>query len=642
MIGMKLSGRYHIIKVIGGGGMAHVYLAHDLILDRDVAVKVLRTDMASNDEFVRRFIREGQAASSLNHPNIVNLYDVGDEKGVFFLVMEYIEGMTLKEYINYYAPIPNEKVIEIMKQLTSAVSNAHQNQIIHRDIKPQNILIDRNGIVKITDFGIATAVSGVTIAQTSSQVLGSVHYLSPEQVRGGQVRKESDIYSMGIVMYELLTGRLPFSGDTAVSIGLMHLQQETPPVKRWNAAIPQSVENVVLKATAKDPSNRYTSADELLHDLETVLDTSRMFESRYVEPKEGDVTKVMPTLTKVQQTNQNVNPEPTPVALAKQPLKEKRNHKKTWITIGIIAAVIAFLLAYTVFFTNIFGKAEITVPNLKGKELDSAISILKDKGFLIGETVIVDNSEVEEGCVTHTDPEDGKVVKTGTKITIYYSKGIAEEEVGSYEDHSYEDLKEIIEDAGFKDIEITYEEDKDVEPGMIMEQDPQSGEKVVFSETILKLTVCKASDKITLRDLKDYGSKALTDYATEVGITIKTESEEYSETIAAGSVISQNPPANTPIEKGSEVKVVISKGKEDKEKVISVNILIPVPSDPGTHRAQIYMKDKTHTMDEPVFDSPIVENTTKTFNFTVTENISGKYRVVVDNKIIEEKEILYK
>jgi serine/threonine-protein kinase len=640
---MKLSGRYHIIKVIGGGGMAHVYLAHDLILDRDVAVKVLRTDMASNDEFVRRFIREGQAASSLNHPNIVNLYDVGDEKGVFFLVMEYIEGMTLKEYINYYAPISNEKVIEIMKQLTSAVSNAHQNQIIHRDIKPQNILIDRNGIVKITDFGIATAVSGVTIAQTSSQVLGSVHYLSPEQVRGGQVRKESDIYSMGIVMYELLTGRLPFSGDTAVSIGLMHLQQETPPVKRWNAAIPQSVENVVLKATAKDPSNRYTSADELLQDLETVLDTSRMFESRYVEPKEGDVTKVMPTLTKVQQTNQNVNPEPTPVALTKQPLKEKRNHKKTWITIGIIiTTVLAFLLAYTVFFTNIFGKADITVPNLKGKELDSAISILKDKGFLIGETVIVDNSEVEEGCVTHTDPEVGKVVKTGTKITIYYSQGLAEEEVGSYEDHSYEDLKEIIEDAGFKDIEITYEEDKDVEPGMIMEQDPQPGEKVVISETILKLTVCKASDKITLKDLKDYGTKALTDYATEVGITIKTESEEYSETIAVGSVISQNPPANTPIEKGSEVKVVISKGKEVKEKVISVNILIPVPSDPGTHRAQIYMKDKTHTMDEPVFDSPIVENTTKTFNFTVTENISGKYRVVVDNKIIEEKEILYK
>ena len=642
MIGMKLSGRYHIIKVIGGGGMAHVYLAHDLILDRDVAVKVLRTDMASNDEFVRRFIREGQAASSLNHPNIVNLYDVGDEKGVFFLVMEYIEGMTLKEYINYYAPISNEKVIEIMKQLTSAVSNAHHNQIIHRDIKPQNILIDRNGIVKITDFGIATAVSGVTIAQTSSQVLGSVHYLSPEQVRGGQVRKESDIYSMGIVMYELLTGRLPFSGDTAVSIGLMHLQQETPPVKRWNAAIPQSVENVVLKSTAKDPSNRYASADELLQDLETVLDTSRMFESRYVEPKEGDVTKVIPTLTK-DQVNQNVNPEPIPVALAKQPLKEKRDHKKTWVTIGIIAAVLALLLAYTVFFTNLFGKAEITVPNLKGKELDSAISILKDKGFLIGETVIVDNSEVEEGCVTHTDPEDGKVVKTGTKITIYYSKGIAEEEVGSYEDHSYDDLKEIIEDAGFKDIEITYEEDEDVEPGMIMEQDPQSGEKVVFSETVLKLTVCKASDKITLKDLKDYGSKALADYATEVGITIKTESEEYSETIAAGSVISQNPPANTQIDKGSEVKVVISKGKEDKGKEFQVTVQIPYTGPgPAANNVKVHVKDKSNSMDM-LFDSfTILEDKTYTFKMTLTEGMVGKYNIVVDNKIIEEKEVPYK
>ncbi|MDF2556279.1 MAG: hypothetical protein K0R71_107 [Bacillales bacterium] len=641
MIGMKISGRYHVIKAIGGGGMAHVYLAHDLILDRDVAVKVLRTDMATSDEFVRRFIREGQAASSLNHPNIVNLYDVGDENGIFFLVMEYVEGMTLKEYIKYYAPVSTDKVISIMKQLASAVSNAHQNQIIHRDIKPQNILIDRSGLVKITDFGIATAVSGATIAQTSSQVLGSVHYLSPEQVRGGQVRKESDIYSMGIVMYELLTGRLPFSGDTAVSIGLMHLQQETPPVKRWNSSIPQSVENVVLKSTAKDPFNRYTSAEDLLHDLETVLDTSRMFESRYIEPKDGDVTKVVPVITKVQNLQNNGNTQPTPAPQAQQQLKEKRNNKKTWAIIGVVATILVFMLAYAVFFTNLFGKAEIKVPNVEGKELDSAIAVLKDKGFLIGETVIVEDSDIDEGLVTHTDPEVGKIVKTGTKITVYYSKGLAEQEVGTYEDRMYDDVKDIIDDAGFKDVEITYEEDEDVDPGMIMEQDPQPNEKVVPSKTVLKLTVSKASDKITLKDLKDYSAKALSDYATEVGIKITTEKEEFSDTVVAGSVISQTPAANAQIEKGSEVKVVISKGKEDKGKEFQVTVQIPYTG-PTPNVVKIYIKDKENTMDEPFYNFSILENTTKTISLTLTKDMIGKYRIVVDNKIIEEKEVPYK
>lgn len=644
MIGMKISGRYQVIKAIGGGGMAHVYLAHDLILDRDVAVKVLRTDMASNDEFVRRFIREGQAASSLNHPNIVNLYDVGDENGVFFLVMEYVDGMTLKEYIKYYAPISIEKVISIMKQLASAVSNAHQNQIIHRDIKPQNILIERNGHVKITDFGIATAVSGATIAQTSSQVLGSVHYLSPEQVRGGQVRKESDIYSMGIVMYELLTGRLPFSGDTAVSIGLMHLQQETPPVKRWNSAIPQSVENIVLKSTAKDPFNRYTSADELLLDLETVLDTSRMFESRYVEPKDGDVTKIVPTITKVQNLQKNEKAEPVSAPQAPQPLKEKRNNKKTWTIIGIVAAILVFMLAYSVFFTNIFGKAEIKVPSVKGKDLDSAISVLKEKGFQIGETKMVEDSKVNEGLVTHTDPDAGKIVKTGTRITIYYSKGQAEQEVGSYEDRSYDDLKEVIDEVGFKDIEITFEENDNVDPGTIIQQDPQPGEKVVVSKTVLKLTVCKASGKITLKDLKDYSSKALADYANEAGIKITTGSEEFSDTVVAGSVISQDPPANSQIEKGSEVKVVVSKGEEDKGKEIQVTVQIPFTAQ-MPNVVEVYVKDLNNPIDKRFATFNIKQDMSYNFSLTLTKDMigqkSGRYVIVVDNKTIADVDVPY-
>lgn len=257
--------------------MANVYLAHDMILDRDVAVKVLRMDFAEDEEFIRRFHREAQSATSLAHPNIVNIYDVGEEDSIYYIVMEYVDGQTLKQYIQQNSPIRIDDALEILKQLTSAISHAHQNHIIHRDIKPHNILIDRHGNVKITDFGIAMALSATSITQTNS-VLGSVHYLSPEQARGGMANRKSDIYSLGIVMFELLTGRLPFSGESAVSIALKHLQSETPSLKRWNPSIPQSVENIVLKATAKDPFHRYDTVEEMEEDIRTALEPERLHE----------------------------------------------------------------------------------------------------------------------------------------------------------------------------------------------------------------------------------------------------------------------------------------------------------------------------------------------------------------------------
>ncbi|MCL6617261.1 MAG: Stk1 family PASTA domain-containing Ser/Thr kinase, partial [Anoxybacillus ayderensis] len=271
LIGKRLNERYKIVSLLGGGGMANVYLARDMILDRDVAIKVLRFDFANDEQFIKRFRREAQAATSLNHENIVSIYDVGEDEGVYYIVMEYVRGSTLKQYIQQHAPLSVPKALDIMEQLTSAIAHAHANRIIHRDIKPQNILIDEHGKVKITDFGIAVALSSTTITQTNS-VLGSVHYLSPEQARGGVATEKSDIYSLGIVMFELLTGRLPFSGESAVSIVLKHLQTETPSPKAWNPSIPQSVENVILKATAKDPFYRYQSVQEMNEDIRTALD----------------------------------------------------------------------------------------------------------------------------------------------------------------------------------------------------------------------------------------------------------------------------------------------------------------------------------------------------------------------------------
>ena len=269
LVGKRINDRYKVLELIGGGGMSNVYLAHDIILNRDVAIKILRYDTENEEENMKRFQREALSATSLMHPNIVSIYDVGEDQNMHYIVMEYVKGKTLKQYIKEFAPLSPARAVQIMKQLTSAIAHAHENQIIHRDIKPQNILMDEEGNVKVTDFGIATSLAATSYTKTNS-VIGTVHYLSPEQARGGIATKKSDIYSLGIVLYELLTGELPFSGESAVSIALKHLQAETPSVRDFDASIPQSLENVILKATAKNADHRYQSVEEMEEDLETV------------------------------------------------------------------------------------------------------------------------------------------------------------------------------------------------------------------------------------------------------------------------------------------------------------------------------------------------------------------------------------
>lgn len=320
LIGKRLNDRYKLLQLIGGGGMANVYLARDIILDRDVAVKVLRLDFVNDELFIKRFRREAQAATSLNHENIVTIYDVGEDDGIYYMVMEYVRGCTLKQYIQQHAPLPVQEALRMMDQLTGAIAHAHQNGVIHRDIKPQNILVSEDGTLKITDFGIAVALSSTTITQTNS-VLGSVHYLSPEQAKGGMATEKSDIYSLGIVMFELLTGHLPFSGESAVAIVLKHLQTETPSLRRWNPNIPQSVENIVLKATAKNPLHRYNSALDMQQHIRTALLPERINEAKFTLPMEDDdeETKVVPIVK---------SPAPPSPEKKKTFLLQKKSDKK--------------------------------------------------------------------------------------------------------------------------------------------------------------------------------------------------------------------------------------------------------------------------------------------------------------------------
>ncbi len=279
--GAKINDRYAIIRTIGEGGMANVYLAYDTILDRNVAVKVLRGDLANDDKFVRRFQREALSASSLNHPNIVEMYDVGEDDGQYYIVMEYVEGKTLKQLLKRRGSLTITEVIDIMSQLTDGMAHAHDSYIIHRDIKPQNIMILENGLIKITDFGIAQALNSTQLTQTNS-VMGSVHYLPPEQANGKGSTIRSDIYSMGILMYELLSGSVPYRGDNAVEIALKHLKEPLPSIRKKLPELPQSIENIILKATAKNPQNRYKDAREMHQDIITAMDETRVNEKRYV------------------------------------------------------------------------------------------------------------------------------------------------------------------------------------------------------------------------------------------------------------------------------------------------------------------------------------------------------------------------
>ncbi|MDR6124227.1 serine/threonine protein kinase [Bacillus sp. SLBN-46] len=646
MIGKRLSGRYKILDMVGGGGMANVYLAHDMILDRDVAVKMLRLDFANDEEFIRRFRREAQSATSLAHPNIVSIYDVGEENDLYYIVMEYVDGQTLKQYIQQNSPLKVEDAIGIMRQLTSAISHAHQNHIIHRDIKPHNILIDHDGNVKVTDFGIAMALSATSITQTNS-VLGSVHYLSPEQARGGMANGKSDIYSLGIVMFELLTGRLPFSGESAVSIALKHLQSETPSVRRWNSNIPQSVENIVLKATAKDPFHRYNSVEEMEEDLRTALDTERGNEAKFVIPIDNDATKAIPVITNdkplknLDETLVHSNEKPLPGP--KDDLKEGSGKKKRkkWPVILIstfLVLAILGLLAIT-FLPGLLSPKDVKIPDVSGMELDEAISKLKLSGLEVDKKIEIEDEDVEKGKVVKTNPESGTTVKENSKINLYISTGKEKFELSDYVGRQYEDVIRLLDNYNFKDIKKIEKHD-DSEPGTIISQNPSGGEKVVPEETELEFEVSKGPEKIVLKDLTQYNLKGAQDYASLVGLTLDASQEKYDDTIPAGMVISQSPEPGTELKKGDKVTVVISKGKEDKPpKEVIIELDIPfepaVPGEPGQKQlVTILIEDMNHSMTEPAETFYITENTKKQIKLMIPYGKKAGYKVIRDSKVI--------
>ncbi len=654
MIGRRLNDRYKILKLIGTGGMANVYLARDMILDRDVAVKMLKADFSSDPDFLRRFQREAYSVTSLSHPNIVSSYDVGEEDSLQYIVMEYVEGETLKEYIQHHTPIKPRDVIRIMEQLASAIAHAHHFQIVHRDIKPQNILINKDGNVKVTDFGIATASTAATITQTNS-VLGSVHYLSPEQARGGVANKKSDIYSLGIVMFELLTGKLPFSGESAVAIALKHLQSEVPPPTRFNPEIPQSVENIVLKATAKDIFYRYDSADEMKLDLQTALDSDRINEKPFVIPANDDETKVIPIIKDIpmsanddtvvmpikKSTKENETTKKESDKKEPDKLKRKKKNKFAKFIIGtFIALLIGGLLAITL-IPALFLPEDVEIPDVKNMTYESAVTLLASKGLKISDPKEIFDDEIDEGKVVKTSPNIGETVKENSSITIYKSKGKKSNEMENLKGFQYNSLKTRLEDD-YRSVTTHYIESDESE-GEIIDQSPNVGAEVVPSETDLDIWISKGSSSVILRDLTGMSRKDVDNYANDNNLKLNIKKTE-SDTVPENHVISQSPAANSQVKEGETINVVISSGKpKEKTKKVTINVQVPyTPTNPDSPQLiEVFIKDKNNNGEKAAISKQIKETNTINIEVTIDPGETASYKIVKDGTVIAERNVPY-
>lgn len=646
LIGKRVGERYEILSLIGGGGMSHVYLAHDVILGRDVAIKILRYDFTNEEELHRRFQREALSATSLTHPNIVNVYDVGEDRDTHYIVMEYVKGKTLKQYIQEFSPLSPAKSVQIMKQLTSAIAQAHENGIIHRDIKPQNILMDDEGNVKVTDFGIATTLNATSYTQTNS-VMGTVHYLSPEQARGGIATKKSDIYSLGIVLYELLTGELPFSGESAVSIALKHLQAETPSIRALDASIPQALENVVLKATAKDPNHRYVNVDEMEKDLQTCLSASRQHEPKFTPPIDDDATKAIPIIKEKNTfdhvtTTKKIEPVrqvTSTAAEAPKPLPEKPKKKKwpviigTLVTLAILVLVLVFALTPT--------KKEI--PDVANLTVEEATKIIEEVGFKLGDQIERNDDEVEKDLIIETSPKAGLSRAKGTEIQLVVSLGDETAVMDDYVGGKIAQVTPIIEKIGFKEIK-TEEVFSDRPAGEIISQEPEAHTEIVVKDTVLKLQVSRGRELVKVTNLEGFNEAALKEYAKSSGFKIKYGTPQNSDTVPAGSVIWQKPKGNSQIEPGATIEVVLSKGPVEKlvkwyYKVVTIPYVATFDEagEPIPQKVYVYIQDKSHTMAEVFEPLEITEDTTYRIALEIVEGEKAAYRIVRDLvEIIDE------
>ena len=599
MINKIICNRYKILDHLGTGGMATVWLGYDTILDRQVAIKTFKID-ANDEDAVKRFNREAKAVTSLSHPNIVSIYDVENEGEFYYLILEYVEGMTLKDYMIKNPRMPIETIVHIAKQIAAGLSHAHQNGIIHRDIKPQNILMNENLTCKITDFGIARAYGDTTLTQTN-QMLGTVYYLSPEQARGNVATAQSDIYSLGILIFEMITGQIPFKGESAVAIALKHLQEELPDIDKYRENVPQSVKNIVLQATMKNPNERYISSKELFEDLSTVLNPERLHENKYTgfkiptEPiqnnnynqtqyidrnpidvphgysdynnynEEDDYYDYEENQRQNNNNNrgyQNKQYKNSYNSVSKKNDKEQTSKAKH-IFFAILAMVVIIVGAFFT-YNYLIGANSVSAPDVRNKTLEEAKVTIVKAGLEVGDITEVASDDVKEKTVIDSDPKAGKKVRKGSKVDLRVSSGKKTVDMPNFVGIDEENVRRNASKLGFKNITVEKVESDKYDTGKVVSQNIPAGTEIVPKEKELIIQVSSGKKKVSMPNLVGEESSRAESVIASYGFKNVSYKEEYSDK-EAGTVISQSIRSGSSIIPSEEsLEIIISKGKEKK------------------------------------------------------------------------------
>ena len=641
MSSRTLAGRYELLEKVGDGGMAVVYKAKDKLLNRYVAVKILKPDFSKDLKVIESFRRESQAAASLSNPHIVNVYDVGREGSINYIVMELIEGKVLADIIKERGPLAPREALSISKQIATALSHAHKNQIIHRDVKPHNILLTNDGVAKITDFGIAKAVNSATIVGQTGTVMGSVHYFSPEQARGGYVDEKSDIYSLGIVMYEMLTGKVPFDAENPVAVAMKHMNEDMIPPSQINPNVPADLEAIIMKATDKYQINRYKSADEMLEALNSAT-LSTIGVSGGLKNQNLDST-IMINL---------INESGVDLGGGAPPDKNKRGGSKDddggdkglkgkkkfkWNKVKVIAIIAALVLAFPLSqlillgFDAITAPNTVTVPDLSGKTVDEATTALEKLGLKLATDKEVSNSKYSKGEIVSQDPDAGMIVKSGNTVTVSVSKGTPEGTIPNLIGKTEAAAVYLLGNYGYDEGLVT-QEDSDLPAGTVIKQDPVAGTEASKGTNVsLVLSLGKTVVTTTVPDLTGdtvaQAKKALEREDLVLGDTSYSPSDKYEQNL----VVDQSVDAGSSVDSGTKVDITLSTGESSGSNEVSIKI------DYSAAQNDVFYLTVTVSDDSGVsspinYEQRIKSNGSETF--TATGTGKGTIKVYFDNTLV--------
>ncbi|WP_410511596.1 Stk1 family PASTA domain-containing Ser/Thr kinase [Paenibacillus sp. BR2-3] len=650
MIGHELGGRYQVIERIGGGGMALVYRAHDILLNRNVAIKVLRSQFVHDEEFIRRFRREAQSAASLSHPNVVSIYDVGQEDEIHYIVMEYVEGKNLNEIIKERAPLQVDESVRIASQICDALDHAHQNQIIHRDIKPHNIMIGRNGRVKVTDFGIARAVTSTTITQTGS-VVGSVHYFSPEHAKGVSTGEKSDLYSLGIVLYQMLTGNLPFLGESPISVALKHLQEEFEEPKKLNPLIPQSVENVILRSMRKNPDERYVSAKEMLQDLETCLLPERRSESKvgFHDDYDEDKTRIIPAIKPIQRGSgiRNGGGEGMKRDVDDYPVaKGKKQWVRPALWIGVTLLLLASMFSVVLYVKAMLDVPEVAVPYVINLPLEDAKLKLDEAGLIVEDPLIKEyNPDYPEGVVFNQSKPKDTMVKKGSSIVLSVSIAKPLSKIDDFTGMTFDEATKVLMAQGVEQNRIIQDNrnSSDTPAGEIITQDPLPGSGFDPETASVTLIVSEGEESVDMPDLTGLTQDEAAAKLEEFKLVLGDVKEDASFAVEKGKVTKQWPyDKGTPVAPGTKITIYLSTGYPPEALDYTFNLPVAPSQDGKKTKIRIVFADARNNGENQEWGTRTIANTqVLPVKMVLAPNKDGVVSVYRDGEFFETYLVSY-